>query len=119
MCMSIFERKLAPPPPPPPPLTLHFRCNIGLPLIFHASIHLPPGKISVHIAIQFCNIDLQEPHPILLGLDKQWKGSGAKRTYREVREEMIYIPVLDTIQDLLNDDEVLKQVPNRLHFLKV
>ena len=52
---------------------------------------------------------VQEPCSILLGLEKQWIGSGAKRTYTEVREEMMYIPILETIPTLLNNPEVHKQ----------
>lgn len=36
-------------------------------------------------------IIVQEPEPILLGTDSIWKGSGRKRSYCEVREEMIHI----------------------------
>lgn len=53
---------------------------------------------------------VQEPQTTLLGLERQWKGSGSKRSYREVREEMMYIPILKTIQVLLNNPEVAKQV---------
>ncbi len=47
---------------------------------------------------------------MLLGLEKQWKGSGAKRSYSEVRHEIMYIPILRTIQDLLDDPNIHKQV---------
>ena len=43
-------------------------------------------------------------------MNKQWKGSGSKRAYTDVREEMMYISVIDTIQNLLDDPEVVKQV---------
>ena len=44
---------------------------------------------------------VQEPQPVLLGMEKQWKGSGTKRSYADVREEMMYIPILKTIQTCL------------------
>ena len=53
---------------------------------------------------------VQEPQPVLLGTEKQWKGSGTKRSYADVREEMMYIPILKTIQNLLDDPGILKQV---------
>ena len=40
----------------------------------------------------------------------KWKGSGDKRKYTEIKNEMMYIPILETIQSLLSDEEVLKQV---------
>ena len=47
---------------------------------------------------------------MLLGTKKQWKGTGKKRAYIEVRDEMVYIPILETIQSLLKDLNVLKLV---------
>ena len=52
----------------------------------------------------------QEPQPVLLGVEKQWKGTGQKRMYAEVKHEMMYVPILETIQSLLDDAEVVKQV---------
>lgn len=48
--------------------------------------------------------------PVLLGTEKKWTGSGSKRTYAEVRNEMMYIPILSTIQSLMKDDDFVKQV---------
>ncbi len=56
------------------------------------------------------NLYFQEPHSVLLGTKKQWKGTGKKRGYTEVRDEMVYIPILETIQSLLKDPNVLKLV---------
>ena len=53
---------------------------------------------------------VQEPKTILLGTDKVWKGSGQKRTYCEVQDEMMYISILETIEALLRDGECVKQV---------
>lgn len=47
---------------------------------------------------------------MLLGVEKEWRGSGSKRSYADVREEMMYIPLLKTIQSLLNDPKIVKQV---------
>ncbi len=47
---------------------------------------------------------------VLLGTQKRWSGSGAKRAYTEVRNEMMYVPILSTIQSLLNEDDFAKQV---------
>lgn len=43
-------------------------------------------------------------------MEKKWKGTGTKRSYTDIREEMMYIPILKTIQTLLEDPEVAKQV---------
>ena len=47
---------------------------------------------------------------MLLGTEKQWKGSGQKRAYVEVQDEMVYVPILDTLQSLLEDMDDSKQV---------
>lgn len=48
--------------------------------------------------------------PVILGAQKQWLGSGVKRTYAEVPDEMMYIPIIPTIQTLLMNDEFVRQV---------
>ena len=58
----------------------------------------------------YVHIHLQEPQTVLLGTERQWIGSGEKRSYVEVRDEMIYVPILETIQSLLNNGNVSKQV---------
>ena len=52
----------------------------------------------------------QEPEPVLLGIERQWTGSGKKRRYAEVREEMMYIPLLKTIQSLFYNTDVVRMV---------
>lgn len=37
-------------------------------------------------------------------------GSGVKRTYAEVPEEMMYIPIIPTIQSLLLNSDFVKQI---------
>ena len=52
----------------------------------------------------------QEPEPVLLGIERQWTGSGKKRRYAEVREEMMYIPLLKTIQSFSYNTDVVRMV---------
>ena len=52
---------------------------------------------------------IQEPE-LLLGTERQWTGSGEKRRYAVVREEMIYIPLLKTIQSLFHNPDIVRMV---------
>ena len=52
----------------------------------------------------------QEPEPVLLGIERQWTGSRKKRRYAEVREEMMYIPLLKTTQFLSYNPDVVRMV---------
>lgn len=52
----------------------------------------------------------QDPVAIVLGTDYKMKGCGSKRRLVEVRNEMQYIPMLDTLQRLLNCNAIQQQV---------
>ena len=52
----------------------------------------------------------QEPEPVLLDIERQWTGSGKKRRYAEVQEEMMYIPLLKTIQSFSYNTDVVRMV---------
>ena len=52
----------------------------------------------------------QEPEPVLLGTEKQWTMSGKKRKHAEVREKMMYIPLLEIIQSLFYSPDVVRMV---------
>lgn len=43
-------------------------------------------------------------------MERQWKGAGSKRSFVEMQEEMMYIPILDTIQSLLNQKQFATEV---------
>lgn len=59
--------------------------------------------------MQWYNI-FQEPVAIKLGTRRKWKGHGRKRRYQEIDETMMYIPLQKTLQVLLEDKTVLKEV---------
>ena len=39
-----------------------------------------------------------------------WKGSGAKRRYVSKNDEMMYVPLLDTLQNILKSDDMISEV---------
>ena len=45
-----------------------------------------------------------------LGERRVWKGSGAKRRIVVKNDEMMYIPVLDTLQSLLRCESIYTEV---------
>lgn len=47
---------------------------------------------------------------VTLGTENKWKGTGENRTYTRVEDKMVYIPVLETIQTLLEDETVISEV---------
>ena len=53
---------------------------------------------------------IQEPVRVLLGERRQWKGRGSKRRCVIKRDEVMYIPLLDTLQSLLNNESILAEV---------
>lgn len=53
---------------------------------------------------------LQEPKPISLGTHMKWKGVGENRSCKRVEEKMLYIPILDTLKQMLEDREVMAEV---------
>lgn len=55
----------------------------------------------------------QEPTRICLGERRVWKGSGVKRRCVVKKDEMFYISVTETLQALLQRDNVLEEVRSR------
>ncbi len=53
---------------------------------------------------------LQEPVRVTLGEKRVWKGRGQKRQCVEVCDTFMYIPLLKTIQVLLQNSSVVAQV---------
>lgn len=53
---------------------------------------------------------IQESVRLLLGKRWVWKGRGSKHRCVVKRDEMMYIPLLDTLQSLLNNENVLAEV---------
>lgn len=58
---------------------------------------------------QYINI-LQEPQQIPLGTHMKWKGCGPKRKHVLKRDEMIYVPLIQTLQQILQSNVVRDQV---------
>jgi len=54
--------------------------------------------IFIHICL------FKEPVQVILGKERRPIGCGHKRRVAEVENTMVYIPILDTIQHLLNND---------------
>ena len=52
----------------------------------------------------------QEPRSVVLGTHRKWKGSGENRRYKTVEDKMIYIPLLETLRSLLENDTVMSEV---------
>ncbi len=60
-------------------------------------------------------ISLQDPERIVLGEHPEWKGSGRLRRCTIKKHEMVYIPILKTLQCLLQSaplrtDEVIQVI---------
>ena len=53
---------------------------------------------------------LQEPKGILLGERRKWKHSGIKRKCVSKKDYVYYVPVLDTLEALLNNQSLLAEV---------
>lgn len=47
---------------------------------------------------------------MVLGKERRPIGCGHKRRVAEVEDTMVYIPILDTIQHLLNNDALIAEV---------
>ena len=45
-----------------------------------------------------------------LGKERVWKGSGSKRRCVDRENEVMYIPILETLQSLLLSDSILAEV---------
>ena len=58
----------------------------------------------------------------MLGTERKMRGSGQKRTCVEVRDEMKYIPLLSTIERLLQSQSLVEEVrisPDSLDFVEL
>ena len=53
---------------------------------------------------------LQSPIKVVLGTSRKAKRFGTKRRLVEQEETFVYIPILQTLQKLLNNDTVLTEV---------
>ena len=53
---------------------------------------------------------MQEPTPIVLGERHKWKGDGIKRRYILKQDQIYYVPILKTLQCLLNNHILLSEV---------
>ena len=53
---------------------------------------------------------MQMPIKVVLGTRRKAKGLGTKRQLVEVEEGFVYVPILETLQTLLNNDTVLTEV---------
>ena len=58
----------------------------------------------------FKNIFLKEPRRVVLKETRIHQLSGRKRKVVVKKEEMMYIPLLETLQGLLNNSSILAQV---------
>ena len=52
----------------------------------------------------------QEPVSVKLGTVRKAKGSGAKRRIVDVEEGLVYIPILATLNVLLNNESIASEV---------
>lgn len=53
---------------------------------------------------------LQDPVKIVLGTRRVQKGHGRKRRLVEKEDTLVYVPILKTLQVILNDDGILAEV---------
>ena len=58
------------------------------------------------------DILLQEPRRIVLGEYITWKGEGPTRRSIRKQDEMMYVPILDTLQSLLRSEYLANEVSN-------
>ena len=47
---------------------------------------------------------------MLLGERRMWRGTGSKRRCKSVKDNVIYIPILDTLQSILKNEVMLSEV---------
>lgn len=60
-------------------------------------------------AVDWCNL-LQEPKTVVLGTVRKTKGTGTKHRCVEIEETMQYIPIMDTLNILLQNETVNSEV---------
>ena len=64
----------------------------------------------MHASMYTVFISMQEPVTIELGERHVWKGSGSSRKLVTKHDTFIYIPVLQTLQTLLNNKAIMSEV---------
>lgn len=52
----------------------------------------------------------QEPEKVVLGTTREYKGTGAKRRCVEKEEIMMYVPILKTLDVILQNETILAEV---------
>ncbi|XP_065891557.1 uncharacterized protein [Dysidea avara] len=70
------------------------------------------GLETAYLQEKYCkqNCCFVKPTPILLGTVQKWKGDGPNRKYETIKETMIYVPLLSSLEALLNDNLILTLV---------
>jgi Ca2+-dependent lipid-binding protein len=53
---------------------------------------------------------MQECKKVTLGSHVKWRGTGRKRTLKTVKDTFVYVPVLESLQNLLKIDGVFEEV---------
>ena len=61
----------------------------------------------------------QEPIRVQLGSEKVWVGAGPQSRYEEVKHEMVYVPILSTLEKLLQKEDILRQVHQLLVYFTI
>lgn len=51
----------------------------------------------------------------MLGSENKWRGYGVNRAYKSVNETMMYVPLLHTLQTLLEDRVIFNEVIHCVH----
>ena len=47
---------------------------------------------------------------IVLGENREWKGAGSSRRSTVKKEEMMYVPLLDTLQSILSHEDTIEVI---------
>ena len=58
-----------------------------------------------------------EPICVLLGERRVWKGTGSKQRCKSIEDNIIYIPLLDTLQSIFKNQAMLSEVIIILYIL--
>lgn len=83
---------------------------------FRRNFNFVVSLSSTEYFIATCNtLYAQDPIKILLGTKKKPHGLGSKRRLVEKEEVFVYIPILQTLQALLNNEIVLSEVMSLCH----
>ena len=73
----------------------------------HMYMYIRAYKLHMNALLSFHQ---QEPQAITLGTEVVHKGIGAKRRRVEEKEKMVYIPLLDTLEAVLQNKNVVSEV---------